>query len=123
MITADGTMNYESGDVFIFISFKTPIDINETSGLYAFPSGAKESPFSGIYRVILCENQFNGGEFRQRLECIRMPGQASDHRNGTSPAPKLPIEKPNSLATKTGKTEDDKSSPQQNTVNKENKVT
>ena len=119
MITADGTMNYESGDVFIHISFKTPTDIDEVTGLYTFPNSTKESPFSGIYRVILCENQFNNGEFRQRLECIRMPGQASDHRNGTSPAAKLPIDKATALATKTGKVESDKSSPQEKTSNSE----
>jgi hypothetical protein len=36
----------------------------------------KESPFSGIYRVIRCENVFNGGVFTQKLECLRMIGQS-----------------------------------------------
>ena len=30
-ITEDGTMNYESGDVFIFLTFRTPIDVNEAT--------------------------------------------------------------------------------------------
>lgn len=80
-ITEDGTMNYESGDVYIYITFKTPVDINETTGLYEFANAGKESPFSGIYRVTQCESQFNEGTFKQKLTCIRMPGQAIDYVN------------------------------------------
>lgn len=117
-ITADGSMNYESGDVYIFISFSTPTDIDEKTGLYQFPSSTKESPFSGIYRVILCENQFNSGEFRQKLECIRMPGQASDYKNTNTPPASLPKDKTTALAVAFGKEEATKSSPQQDTENK-----
>jgi hypothetical protein len=71
-------MNYESGDVYIYLTFRTPTDINETSGLYNFPDGGAESPFSGIYKVIQCENTFNDGTFKQKLKTIRMPRQPSD---------------------------------------------
>jgi hypothetical protein len=37
-----------------------------------------ESPFGGIYRVVMCENTFNDGLFKQKLKCIRQPGQESD---------------------------------------------
>lgn len=80
-ITDDGTMNYESGDVFIYISFRTPSDVNEKSGLYDFATVSKESPFSGIYRVIMCESTFVEGLFKQKLECIRMPGQANEFKD------------------------------------------
>lgn len=76
-ITDDGTMNYESGDVFIYISLRTPIDVNEVTGLYDF-NNTKESSFSGIYRVVLCENQIVEGMFKQKLECVRLPGQPTD---------------------------------------------
>jgi hypothetical protein len=78
LTTEDGTMNYESGDVYIYLTFRTPTDINETSGLYNFPDGGAESPFSGIYKVIQCENTFNDGTFKQKLKTIRMPRQPSD---------------------------------------------
>ena len=78
-ITEDGTMNYEAGDVFVYLSFRTPVDISNVTGLYEFPNAAKESPFSGIYRVTACENRFNEGAFRQTLSLVRMPGQAIDY--------------------------------------------
>jgi hypothetical protein len=75
-------MNYESGDVFIYVAFQTPADVDEPSGLYLFSKDyGRESPFSGIYRVVACENTFVDGTFKQRLECIRMPGQANEFKD------------------------------------------
>jgi hypothetical protein len=80
-LTEDGTMNYESGDVYIYITFKTPVDVNETTGTMDFPLGGKESPFSGIYRVNSCESKFSEGTFKQTLGCIRLAGQAQDYKD------------------------------------------
>ena len=80
-ILSDGTVNYEGSDVFIYISFRTPVDIdteNLGSGLYKFPAGSV-SPFSGIYKVTKCLNKFSDGNFTQELRCIRMQGQALDY--------------------------------------------
>ena len=77
-ITKDGTANYEGGEVYIYLSFITPADVNEKTGLYDYPVIGKESPFSGIYRVTECENIFNGADFRQIISCVRMPGQSID---------------------------------------------
>lgn len=87
-LTEDGTCNYEGGDVFVYLTFRTPADINESVGLYEWPNAAKESPFSGIYRVVNCENTFSDGVFKQKLKCIRQPGQSQDYGNSN----------PNSLA-------------------------
>jgi hypothetical protein len=93
LITEDGTMNYEGTDVYIYISFKTPVDLNENTGLYDFPADASiESPFSGIYRVVMCDNMFNDGLFKQKLKCVRMPAQPQDF-NGKA----LTQEKQNSV--------------------------
>ena len=73
-ITNDGTMNYENGNVYIYLTFRTPADINETTGLYDFSTAGKESPFGGIYRVNMCENIFSDGQWKQKLKCLRMPG-------------------------------------------------
>ena len=78
-ITEDGTMNYEGNDIFIYLTFKTPSDVNTATGLYQFGKEAKTSPFSGIYRVVSCEHIFAEGTFKQKLKCVRMPGQALDH--------------------------------------------
>jgi hypothetical protein len=73
-ITDDGTMNYESGNVYIYLTFRTPIDVNTTTGLYDFSQVGEDSPFGGIYRVVLCENTFVDGNWKQKLKCVRMPG-------------------------------------------------
>jgi hypothetical protein len=73
-ITDDGTMNYESGNVYVYLTFRTPIDVNTTTGLYDFSQVGEESPFGGIYRIVLCENTFADGNWKQKLKCVRMPG-------------------------------------------------
>lgn len=73
-ITDDGTMNYESGNVYVYLTFRTPADVNPITGMYDFSSQGKESPFGGIYRVNMCENSFNDGQWRQKLKLLRMPG-------------------------------------------------
>ena len=113
-VTDDGTMNYESGDVFIYLTFRTPIDINEETGLYNFPKG--ESPFTGIYRVTMCENVFSEGIFKQKLTCIRMPGQPADYAD--SPAELkagLKADPANALSVKIGPEEKTKTTPTDNT--------
>ena len=77
-LTEDGTMNYEGSDVYIYISFRTPADINENKGTMEFSNKDKESPFSGIYRVTKCVNKFESGMFKQTLTCIRMQAQPQD---------------------------------------------
>ena len=76
LLTEDGTMNYEGQDVYIYITFRTPADINERTGGYEFDDGV--SPFSGIYRVIKVISKFEGGTFKQDLQCIRMQAQPTD---------------------------------------------
>jgi hypothetical protein len=110
LITEDGTVNYEGGDVMIYLTFRTPADINEATGLYEFPTAGKESPFSGIYRVLGCENSFNDGIFKQKLKCVRMVGQSQDYTgNNPNELSKLVIDKLSSIATVLGKDERPKS--------------
>ena len=95
LTTADGTMNYEGSDVYVYLSFRTPTDVNEANGLYYFPDNNKESQFSGIYKVITVKNVFADGYFKQELECLRMPRQALDF-DGKS----VPVDPENTTATK-----------------------
>ena len=75
-LTEDGTMNYEGRDVYIYITFRTPADINERTGGFEFDEGV--SPFSGIYRVIKVISKFEAGQFKQDLQCVRMQAQPTD---------------------------------------------
>lgn len=103
-ITDDGTMNFTSGTVYIYITFKTPDDLNEVTGLYDFSNKMKESPFSGIYRVTRCENIFNNGVFTQTLECLRMIGQSSEFKDNPEALQVQQVTPDNSALTVEGDT-------------------
>lgn len=111
-VTDDGTMNYESGDVLIYLTFRTPGDVDEATGLYQFSRTSKESPFSGIYRVIECESVFTDGKFTQKLNCIRMPGQALDYVDGDKQISGIANnDKSNIMTTEVGEDVKEKTSP------------
>jgi hypothetical protein len=115
-ITQDGTMNYESGNIYVYLTFKTPADINEVTGLYDFSVAGKESPFGGIYRVNMCENTFQDGTWKQKLKLLRMPGpQGPELTNKAAGSEPIPVSRQNVGATVTGNTESPKSSPIQDT--------
>ena len=82
-ITNDGTMNYESGNIYIYLTFRTPADVNPITGLYDFSIAGKESPFGGLYRVNMCENTFADGMWKQKLKLLRMPGPQGPEVNET----------------------------------------
>ncbi len=121
-ITNDGTMNYESGSIYVYLTFKTPADINEGTGLYDFSVAGKESPFGGIYRVNMVENYFQDGFWKQKLKCLRMPGpQGPEAAQTTSGEPPLTVSPTNNSTTEIGKTEPPKTSPTDD-INKTNDV-
>lgn len=96
-LTEDGTMNYEGSDIYIYISFRTPADINTKRGLVEFSYKEKESPFSGIYRVYKCISKFEDGKFIQTLQCVRMQAQPQDFDGKT-----VTTSKQNATQTKIG---------------------
>lgn len=108
-ITNDGTMNYEGGNVNIYLNFITPSDIDETTGLYQFSQAGRESPFGGIYRVVMCENTFADGQWKQKLKCLRMPGPQGPEVTKVDATGK--ITKQDSLAVQVGSQEPAKNSP------------
>jgi len=81
-ITGDNSLNYEGTDVFVYIAFRTPVEpnlsVSNEGGLYEFPDGGKESPYSGIYKVTKIENKFSNGNFTQVMQLLRPQGQPQD---------------------------------------------
>lgn len=76
-LNSDGSVNYQNGEVYITVNFRTPTDINQTTGLYNF-AGATSAPvvaFSGLYRVYKVMSTFSQGQFKQTLVGVRMPQQ------------------------------------------------
>lgn len=115
-VTNDGTMNFESGNVYVYLTFRTPADINEKTGLYDFSVAGKESPFGGIYRVNMCENIFQDGVWKQKLKLLRMPGpQGPELTNKIGANVPLPTSRQDNAATELDKQEPPRTSPIQDT--------
>ena len=88
-LNADGSVNYENGEVDILVNFRTPIDLNQSTGLYDFGKSAKSAPvlqWSGTYCVTNLTSKFSGGTFQQTLTGFRRPYQEA---NGVALASQL----------------------------------
>lgn len=73
-LNKDGSVNWQSGEVDIIVNFRTPIDINQSTGLYDFGGQSKSAPvigFSGLYYVNGIVSNFRGGRFTQTLSGAR----------------------------------------------------
>jgi hypothetical protein len=70
-------MNYQNGEVDIIVNFRTPIDINQASGLYNFggTATAAMTQWSGLYGVTDVTSTFSNGQFKQILKGYRRPLQ------------------------------------------------
>lgn len=74
-VSADGTVDYQNGEVDVEVNFKTPIDYRD-NGIMGFPSDQiSVNQFSGLYQVITVMNQFQDGQFKQVLELVRRSNQ------------------------------------------------
>lgn len=88
-LNADGTINYQMGEVHIVVNFRTPIDFSQETGMYQFTGDMPSSPlmqYSGLFIARQVTSTFKGGKFEQRLKCQRAPGQesAKDESKGGS---------------------------------------
>ena len=86
-LNSDGSVNWTSGEVDIRVNYRSPIDINQATGLYNFGAKTFKDPetgksqsvsqFSGLYQLIYVDNFFNNGQFTQELKALRRPMQES----------------------------------------------
>ena len=76
--SVDGSILTDRGDIFVFVTYKTIVDMDQTTGLPR--QGDKnedylkttESSFSGVYRLIKITSEFKGGRFEQTIEATRI---------------------------------------------------
>ena len=86
-LNSDGSVNWTSGEVDIRVNYRSPIDINQGTGLYNFGSKTFTDPetgksqsvsqFSGLYQLIYVESVFSNGQFTPDLKALRRPMQES----------------------------------------------
>ena len=84
-LNKDGSVNWQASEVDMWVYFRSPIDINQVTGLYDFKSpnhqqdmtlSTKAAPsvaFSGLYCVNRVTSTFRQGQFRQNLKGFRRP--------------------------------------------------
>jgi hypothetical protein len=63
--------------VDIAINFKTPLDINSSTGLYNM-AGKRIGEFSGLYKIKTVTHKFKGGQFTQSIVGVRRPLTVDD---------------------------------------------
>ena len=93
MRDAGGSVNYQGADTHIRVIFRTPVEPNlgtsGVGGLYNFPPNEPINPYSGIYKVLYCDNKFSDGKFTQTIEATRMPNQPQDYDPYKGPSKKI----------------------------------
>jgi hypothetical protein len=81
-VNSDYSVNWETGEVYIDVIFKSPLDINQFTGLYNFggPFSDPTIGFRGLYRVNTITSFFKNGEFTQEVQGMRINNQDIDEQ-------------------------------------------
>jgi hypothetical protein len=77
-LNTDGSVSYQGSEVDIIVNFRTPIDLNQKTGLYDFGKSTKSAPvltWSGLYKVTHVTSYFDNGMFTQVIKGPRRNGQ------------------------------------------------
>lgn len=85
-LTINGSLRTDYSEIYVQLYFRTPTDIDESTGMYNFGSYYTTSVFSGIYKVLTVQSEFKAGLFTQTLDLIRLPYQPN-YDYATRPLP------------------------------------
>lgn len=77
-INSDNKVNWQQGEVFVNVKFKSPVDINQDTGLYDLKTTTSMSMFSGLYKVREIVSSFSRGKFVQTLQMYRIISQNNE---------------------------------------------
>jgi len=81
-LTPNGSIRTDNRQINVQLTFRTPEDIDESTGLNKFNSKYSVSVFSGLYHVLQVKNSFTGGQFTQVLTLARAVRQSKfDYSN------------------------------------------
>jgi hypothetical protein len=86
----NGSVNYQTSEVDIVVNFRTPIDINERTGLYDFADSKILLNYSGLFKINTISHSFSGGKFIQTLHLNRRGMQEAAEKNKADYATKFP---------------------------------
>jgi len=77
LLPGNSSLVMDTNGLYVQLLFRTPTDLDETTGLMKFDSNYKHSVFSGLYQVQVVTSHFSNGQFTQDLDLIRMPRQSA----------------------------------------------
>lgn len=82
-----GTLNMDSGEIFCTVNFRTPIDVDDKTGLMKADPRFINAAFSGKYKVITVDSEFSKGQFVQTLDMIRIFDAVKPNDKSANTAP------------------------------------
>ena len=85
-LVANGSLSMDTGEVYVLVKFRTPEDVDESTGLMRFGK-YDSSLFSGFYQVLTVMSTFRQGQFMQQLEMVRIPTQDKFDYSTNAPKP------------------------------------
>lgn len=85
-LNLNGSVNYQSGEVDVVVNFRTPVDIDPTTGYADFGHTELVQGFSGLYVLTEIKNQFVKGKFTQVIQGYRRPNQKVEALPGNKPS-------------------------------------
>ena len=67
-----GSLAMDRGEIYTRVTFKTPTDMDETTGLVRKDGRYIESSFSGTYRILTVDSELRDGRFEQTIDMVRI---------------------------------------------------
>jgi hypothetical protein len=72
----NGSIIMDAAEVVCWVEIKTPVDIDdETGGVRFLDNNKVKSGFTGVYKLLMVDSEFNRGMFTQTLNMIRYMNQ------------------------------------------------
>ena len=75
--TPDGSIITDRGDIFCLVGWKSPSDMDQTTGFPDY-SKYKNSIFDGVFKVVKVSSEFKNGSFQQDIELVRYHDVVTD---------------------------------------------
>ena len=94
-VNSDMSANIHNGEVDIIVRFRTPSDLNQSTGLFNMNGSKSLLQYSGLYKVREVMHHFKDGEFYQKIIAAKQMIYPGDFKNtvpNTTTQVKRPVE-------------------------------
>ena len=99
-LNVNGSMDYQTSEAHIVLNFRTPVDINQSAGMYDFGNTELLINYSGIFKVNRATHNFQSNKFTQSLHLQRIGLQeaaAANKAKANNTASKMQSAEPTSI--------------------------